>query len=1021
MFIAQAAIKYRTVTLVMAVALVIGGTFSFLGLGRLEDPEFTIFTAIVSTPYPGASPEEVEQEVTDRLETAIQTMGQVEKVTSISRPGSSLVIVDLLSTTDQDKIPQAWDELRRKVGDIQAALPPGAGPSQVNDDWGDVYGIYFAVTGDGYSLAEVEEYAKTLRRELLLVEDVASVELSGRRTRAVYIEIPRAKMAGLGLSLPEVLNTLQSQGAVVSESRLHVGEQYLRVAPTGEFDSVDEIGNLLIRGRGTGSMVRLADVAEIREGYLEPPRSLLYFDGEPAVGLGMSTVSGGNVVTMGEAVHQRLAELEGERPLGMELHVIAYQSDTVTQAVNGFLINLVEALVIVIGLLVLFMGLRSGLLIGAVLLLDILGTFIYMSVYDISLQRISLGALIIALGMLVDNAIVVTEGMLVRLQRGVDRNKAARDSVRETMWPLLGATIVAILAFAAISVSEDASGEFLSSLFLVIAASLLFSWVLAVTVTPLFGVMFLKVKDAGEQNDPYDRSFFRIYRGFLAGAVRRRWLTMALLTIALFTAVAGFGFVKQSFFPDSTRPQFVIDYWRPEGTHITDTARDANEVAAWLLEQEGVDAVTSFVGQGGLRFMLTYNPELPSSAFAQLLVTVDDAKRIDGLQLRAIDWMTEKYPDSEPTAKRFVFGPAAGAKIEARFKGDDPVLLRGLAEQAKAIMRADSNAKDVRDDWRQPVPVIRPTYAETRARNASVSRPDLAGSLQIATTGSTVGLYRDGDTLMPIVFRLAEADQSSIEQLDNAQVWSSTTGEAVPISQVVSEITTSWEDPLIRRLDRRRTITAECDPRVGVANPVFQRLRPQIEALELPPGYELEWGGEYESAGDANRMLMASVPLFFSLMILIVVGLFNSIRQPLIVFMTLPLAVIGVTAGLLVTGQPFGFVALLGFLSLSGMLIKNSVVLLDQIDINLREGQEALDAVLDAGVSRVRPVTMAAFTTVLGMTPLLFDRFWAAMAVTIMSGLSFATVLTLVVVPVLYAVFYRVDSGPAPTRQRVES
>jgi len=1021
MFIAEAAIKYRTVTLVMVLALLIGGTFSFMGLGRLEDPEFTIFTAIVSTPYPGASPEEVEQEVTDRLETAIQTMGQVDQVTSISRAGLSLVIVDLLSTTDQDKIPQTWDELRRKVGDIQVALPPGAGPSQVNDDWGDVYGIFFAVTGDGYGMAEIEEYAKTLRRELLLVEGVASVELSGRRTRAVYIEIPRAKMVGLGLSLPEVLNTLQSQGAVVSESRLHVGEQYLRVAPTGAFDSVDEIGNLLIRGRGAGSIVRLADVANIREGYLEPPQSLLYFDGEPAIGLGMSTVSGGNVVKMGEAVHQRLNELEGERPLGMELHVIAYQSDTVTEAVNGFLINLVEALVIVIGLLVLFMGLRSGLLIGAVLLLDILGTFIYMSVYDISLQRISLGALIIALGMLVDNAIVVTEGILVRLQRGVNQIKAARESVRETMWPLLGATIVAILAFAAISVSEDASGEFLASLFQVIAASLLLSWVLAVTVTPLFGVMFLKVKDGGEEKDPYDRAFFRVYRRFLAGAVRRRWLTVALLTITLFAALAGFGFVKQSFFPDSTRPQFVIDYWRPEGTHINDTARDAREVSAWLLEQDGVDAVTSFVGQGGLRFMLTYNPELPSSAFVQLLVTVDDTSRIEELQERAIAWLAETFPDAEPTTKRFVFGPATGAKIEARFKGDDPVLLRRLAEQAKVIMRGDVNAKDVRDDWRQPVPVIRPTYAETRARNASVSRPDLAGSLQIATSGSTVGLYRQGDTLMPIVFRLAEADHSSIEQLDNAQVWSSTTGKAVPISQVVSDITTSWEDPLIRRMDRRRTITARCDPRVGVASPVFERLRPQVEALELPPGYELEWGGEYESAGDANRMLMASVPLFFSLMILIVVGLFNSIRQPLIVFMTLPLAVIGVTAGLLVTGQPFGFVALLGFLSLSGMLIKNSVVLLDQIDINLRQGQKPLDAVLDAGVSRVRPVTMAAFTTVLGMTPLLFDGFWAAMAVTIMSGLSFATVLTLVVVPVLYAVFYRIDSGPAPERRRIAS
>jgi multidrug efflux pump subunit AcrB len=1020
MSIAEIAIRKKTVTLVLVGALMAGGLVSFMGLGQLEDPDFTIFTAIVSTPYPGASPEEVEQEVTDRLETAIQTMGHVDKVTSISRAGLSLVIVDLYTTVDQDKIPQAWDELRRKVGDIQVAMPPGACPSLVNDDWGDVYGIYFAITGDGYSLAEVEEYAKTLRRELLMVEGVASVELSGTQTEAVYIEIPRAKLAGLGLSFPEMLGTLESQGAVVAESRLHVEEQYLRIAPTGAFDSVDEIGNLLLRSRGTGSVVRVSDVATIRRGYVEPPQSLLYFDGEPAIGLGLSTVFGGNVVKMGEAVHHRLNELEGERPLGMEIRVISYQSDTVTKAVNGFLINLAEALLIVIGLLVLFMGLRSGLLIGFVLLLDIFGTFIFMSTFDISLQRISLGALIIALGMLVDNAIVVTEGILVRLQRGMERNRAARESVDETMWPLLGATIVAILAFAAISVSEDASGEFLASLFQVIAVSLLLSWILAVTVTPLLGVMLLK--SSGDQaSDPYDRAFFRLYRRFLAGAVRRRWVTLGVMTILLFTAVFGFGYVKQSFFPDSTRPQFFIDFWRPEGTHISDTARDVQQVSSWLHEQEGVEAVTSFVGQGGLRFMLTYEPQLPSSAYGQLLVTVDDSKRIDELQTHAIDWLAANFPDAEPKTRRFVFGTGAGAKIEARFSGKDPEVLRGLAGQAKAVMRGDPNAKDVRDDWRQRVPVIRPVYAETQARNASVSRRDLADSLQIATTGSTVGLYREADTLMPIIFRLAEADRSSIEQLDNAQVWSSSTGRAVPVSQVVSGLTTAWEDPLIRRQNRRRTITVQCDPREGVASPVFQRVQPAIEAIELPPGYELEWGGEYESANDANRMLMASVPLFFSLMVLIVVALFNTLRQTFIVFLTLPLAVIGVAAGLLLTGQPFGFVALLGFLSLSGMLIKNAVVLLDQIDINLERGQRAINAVLDAGVSRVRPVTMAAFTTVLGMTPLLFDRFWAAMAVTIMAGLAFATVLTLVVVPVLYATFYHVATTPEPEPQRNQS
>ena len=1009
MDIAGITIQKKTVTLVVTAALAIGGVFSFLGLGQLEDPEFTIFTAIVQTPYPGASPEEVELEVTDRLETAIQTMGQVEHVTSISRAGLSLIIVDLWSNTDQDLIPQAWDELRRKVGDIQRALPPGAGTSVVNDDWGDVYGALFAITGEGYSPSEIEDYAKLLRRELLMVDGVGAVELWGVQTEVVYVEMSRAKMAQLGLNPQQVFGTLSDQGAVVPDGRLHIDEQYVRVAASGAFDSLEEMGNVLIRGSGTDSMIRLADVAEIHRGYLEPPRDLLLFDGKPAIGLGIATVEGGNVVTTGQGVMNSLAALEGHRPIGMTLNTIYFQAEVVTGAVNGFLINLVEALIIVVGLLMIFMGLRSGLLIGFILLLDILGTFIYMSMADISLQRISLGALIIALGMLVDNAIVVTEGLLVRLQRGMDRFEAASLTVKETMWPLLGATIVAILAFAAISVSDDVSGEFLSSLFLVVASSLLLSWVLAVTVTPLLGVMFLTVSEESNTPDPYDRPFFRAYRRFLAGAIRHRWLTLAVMTVLLSTSVFGFSFVKQSFFPESGQPQFYIDYWKPEGTHIRDTESDIRAATDWLLEQEGVVSVTGFVGRGGSRFMLTYRPEMPSSAFAQILITVDDAGRIDDIRRSSAVFMAERFPNAEYQIHRFVFGTGGGAKIEARFKGDDPAVLREIAEQAKSVMRAEDNTKDVRDDWRQRVPVIRPIFAEAEARQAGVNRNDLAASLELVTSGSITGLYREGDTILPIVFRLPEAERSTADQLSNVQVWSSTTGRVVPVNQVVTEMKTEWEDPIIRRYDRRRTITVKADPNHGVASPVFQNLRPKIEAIELPAGYELEWGGEYESSGDANRMLLASVPLFFVLMVLIVVALFNTVRQPFIVFMTVPLAIIGVTAGLLLTGQPFGFVALLGFLSLSGMLIKNSVVLLDQIDLNIKAGQKAFGAILDAGVSRLRPVAMAAFTTVLGMTPLVFDIFWRGMAVTIMAGLTFATVLTLVIVPVLYATLYRVS------------
>lgn len=1011
MNIAGLSMEKKTVTLVLTAAMALGGMVSFMDLGKLEDPDFTIFTAIVSTPYSGASPREVEEEVTDRIETAIQTMGQVDEVRSISRAGLSLIVVDLQTTVDQEEIPQAWDELRRKVGDIQTALPPGAGPSHVNDDWGDVYGIFFAITGEGFEVSEIETYAKDLRRELLLVDGVAAVELWGMQREAVYVEISRARLAELGLGPEALVGTLQTQGVVVPDGRIQLDSQWVRIAPTGAFSSVEEMGELLLRGRGSDSMVRLKDVATLRRGVWDPPQDLLLFNGEQAIGLGIATVEGGNVVDTGRAVQQRLGELENARPVGMNLNVIAYQSRTVTEAVSGFLVNLLSAVAIVIGVLMLFMGWRVGILIGIVLILDILGTFVFMDAMDIALQRISLGALIIALGMLVDNAIVVAEGMLVRLQRGEAGRQAAEQSVAETRWPLLGATVVAILAFAAISVSEDASGEFLASLFQVVAASLLLSWVLAVTITPVLGLMILKVPDQ-PLADPYDKGFFRRYKMLLNGAIRHRGLTLVAMTLLLVFSVLGFGLVKRSFFPDSERPQFIVDYWRPEGTHISEVTRDLQSISDWLLQEEEVESVTSFVGSGGLRFILTYEPELPNSSYGQLLITVDRAEVIDELQTRTAAYLRMAFPDAEPRTKRFVFGPATGAKIEARFKGEDPAVLRHLAEQAKAVMRSDAVAKDIRDDWRQRVPVIRPKYAEPQARQAGVTRVDLARSLELASSGTVAGVYREGDDLLPIVFQLPQAERSDVSGVTNAQVWSSATGRTVPVNQVVSGFDTGFEDPLIRRFNRKRTISVQCDPAHGVADTLFQRLRPQIEALPRPSGYELEWGGEYESSTEATSMLMASVPLFFSLMVLIVVALFNNLRQPLIVFLTLPLASIGVTSGLLLTGQPFGFVALLGYLSLAGMLIKNAVVLLDQININQTAGMEPLAALLDAGVSRVRPVCMAAFTTVFGMVPLLADVFWSAMAVTIMAGLTFATVLTLVVVPVLYATLYPVFREP---------
>ena len=1009
MNLAEFALERKTTTYVLTAVLLVGGIVMFGGLGRLEDPDFTIKEAVVSTQYPGASAAQVEKEVTEVIEEAVQALGQLKEVRSISKPGLSVIYTEVQERYDKTTLPQVWDELRRKVGDAQSKLPPGVLPSVVNDDFGDVYGIFFAITGDGYSQAELLDFANLLKRELLLVQDVAKVSFWGAQTEAVYVEMSRGRMSQMGISPDRVYATLALQNQVTNSGRFRVGSDYIRIDPTGGFDSVEEIGDLLIRGGE--NLVYLRDIATIRRGFVEPSREILRYNGKPAIGLGISTAPGGNVVVMGEGVKQRLAELESQTPLGMELGVISFQSDDVTAAIDGFVINLVEAVVIVLLILMLFMGWRSGLLIGGILLITILSTFVFMSLYSINLQRISLGALIIALGMLVDNAIVVVEGMLIGAQKGMTRVQAAIKTVQDTSMPLLGATVVAILAFSAIGVSQDSTGEFCRALFQVILISLGLSWVFAVTVTPVLGAQMLKVDSSEGDSDPYAGKFYQGYRGLLKSCINFRWIT-ALVVIGLFVlSLLGFGYVDQSFFPDGTRAQFYVDFWRPEGSHILRTLEDVEQIDEWIRTLEGVESTATFTGRGALRFMLTYAAEDLNGAYGHLIIRVDDYRGIDQLGDQIVEHIEQNYPDSQAWYKKFVVGPGGGAKIEAQFRGPDPAVLRQLSEQAKTIMRSDPAAINVRDDWRQRVKVLRPRFAETPARLSGVSRPDLTSAFQMAHDGQTVGVYREEDDLLPIIARAPEEERQDPFNLNNVTVWGAT--GTVPANQVITGIDTVFEDQLIRRIDRVPTIRAQSDQGTGTAEALRIRLAPQIEAIELPSGYEFEWKGERGNSQDAQAALASKLPPTFVMMILVVIFLFDRLKQPLIIYLTLPLAVIGVTFGLLVTGNPFGFMALLGLLSLSGMLIKNAIVLIDQTDILIREGMSRFDAVIEAGVSRTRPVSMAALTTMLGMIPLFQDAFFVSMAVTIVFGLGFATVLTLVFVPVLYAIVFRIREEAA--------
>jgi len=1001
------ALNNRVVILVLTLMVSIGGFLSYGKIGRLEDPQFTIKQAVIFTQYPGATAKEVEMEITEPLETAIQELKQLHEVRSISRAGLSIIYTEIEDSYDKDTLPQVWDELRRKVTGVTAYLPPGSLAPIIQDDFGDVFGVFFAITGDGYSQHDLQKVAEDLRRELLLCEDVGKIDFWGFQQEVVYVEFDRAKLARLGLPPAAIFKTISQQNSVTEAGQVKVGSEHVRLRVTGDYVSVNDMGEQLIHGGQNSGMIRLKDVATITKGFVDPPQALLRQNGEQAVGLGISTKSGGNVVTMGDAVKEKLAELQSRIPLGVEIQIIAYQADTVRTAVDGFILNLLEAVAIVVFLLVIFMGLREGIIIGAILLITILATFISMLALDINLQRISLGALIIALGMLVDNAIVVAEGYIIKTRQGVMGVKAAEQTVQETQWPLLGATVIAILAFAAISLSKDITGEFLGSLFQVIALALGWSWIFAVTVVPYLCVTFIPSANAADKKGLYDNAFFRGYRSFLYSCIQFRWLTLMVVVAMLGVAIYGFGFVKQNFFPGSTRPQFMVDFTFPEGTHITRTDAELGKAEVFIRSLEGVTNVTNFVGQGALRFILTYEPEMPLSGYGQLLVSVDDYRKIKGLMPEVRRYLDVNHPDAVTKVEGFKLGPGGGA-VEARFKGPDSDVLRSLADQTKSIMWNHDNTSTVRSDWGERVKVGSVQMAGARSREIGVNRPEIATSLAGNFSGTMAGLYREGEDLLPIIVRPPAKQREGIQNLENVMVWSDAVGTSVPLGQVVDGMTTEWEDPVIRRLNRMRTMTVSCLQLTGTGDALFRELRAGIEAIELPHGYSLEWGGEYENSTDANKKLMAKVPLAFSAMFFISVMLFNSLRHPIIIFLGLPLALIGMAAGLLIFDMPFGFMALLGFLSLSGMLMKNEIVLLDQINIDLALGKKPLQAVIDSAVSRVRPVALAAFTTVLGMIPLLSDAFFGAMAVTIMGGLTFATILTLVVVPVLYCTIFRV-------------
>ncbi|EJG0784723.1 multidrug efflux RND transporter permease subunit VmeV [Vibrio parahaemolyticus] len=1019
MNIAEYSIKNKVISWLFIVILAIGGVTSFLELGRLEDPAFTIKDAMIVATYPGATSKEVEEELTYPLEKEIRKLPYIDRITSTSSNGMSQIMVSMKMDYGPDELPQIWDEMRRKINDLQPTLPQGVQSLQIIDDFGDVYGVMLMLTGDDYDYVELKRYADHLRREIELVDGVGKVDIAGDQQEMLFVEISLDRLASLNLDMNVVSGLLNQQNNVVSAGEVMVNGESLVIRPSGTLNTVQALENLIIHGRDTGNLIRLKDVATITRGIQEKPGNMILFNGKKAINIGISFASGVNVVEVGERLNAELSSLESIKPAGLDMSYFYNQAQEVDDSVKAFVISLAEAVAIVIIVLLFAMGLRSGVIIGVVLLLTVFGTFILMNYNNIELHRISLGALIIALGMLVDNAIVVVEGILVGLKKGRTKVQAAVDIVKQTQWPLLGATVIAITAFAPIGLSQDATGEFMGSLFWVLCFSLFLSWVTAITLTPFLADLLLKEEEKdtnGEDEDPYKGWLFVVFGALLKFSLRFRWMTVAAMVALLVGAVIAFGNVKQQFFPPSNTPMFYVDMWMPEGTDIRQTIKQAEKVESYIRQQDDIDFVSVSIGQGLQRFALTYQPEKSYEAYAQFQVRTTDRDNMFKLLHKLDDNLAKTFDEPTFQFKLMEFGPSPASKIEARITGPDPKVLRELAVQVEDILHTDPGARNIRHDWRERTKELVPVFNESKARRLGISKEDLSSTLQMAFGGSTFGVLRDGTHTLPIMMRLPEAERVDFESLQNVKIWSPSLQTYIPVDQIIDGVELDWSEPLIQRRDRKRTLTVLADHDVlsdDTAASLFARVQPKVMALHIPEGYEITWGGEYESSKDAQEGLFGSLPMGYLLMFIITILLFNSIKKPLVIWFTVPLSIIGVAFGLLTTNMPFSFTAFLGLLSLSGMILKNGIVLLDQINLELESGKDPYLAIVDSAISRVRPVSMAALTTILGMIPLVFDAFFGSMAITIMAGLGFATVLTLIVVPVMFAILFRIKPTTA--------
>lgn len=1028
---AEYALENKALIKLFIAFLVIGGLWSFYSMSKMEDPEITVKQALVMTVYPGATAHQVELEVSDKLEKAIRQMGDIDYIESKSLNDLSLIKVVLKTTVPNGELEQKWDILRKKIVDVHTQLPTGASVPMVLDDFSAVYGMFYTLTADGFSDSDMIRYTNFIQRELINIEGIRNVQIYGTATPCININIDSKEMARLGISPIEILMTLQDQNRTVYSGFFNSGDERMKVMVPGNFRDLEDIRNLVLKGHD-GNTFTLGNIADIEEDYEKPQRNKMKYDGKRAYGIAIAMESGYDILKIGNTVTEKIEELENGLPSGFKFNKVFYQPERVSDAIDTFIVNLIESVLIVIVILMLTMGFRSGVIIGTGLVITVLGSFVVLYFFDGTLQRVSLGAFIVAMGMLVDNAIVVVDGILVDSARGMKKPQSLVHTANITARPLLGATLIAIIAFMPVSLSPDMAGEYARDLFIVLAVSLLLSWILALVHVPIHSEHYLKIKTADDNTNIFNTPLYRKFRGMLTFLLHHKAGTIIGIVLLLIVSVCCFSFLPQTFFPDLTYNQIYMEYKMPEGTCIEKVEKDLEEIERYLKTNPAITHVTTSLGGTPARYNLVRSVADPSLRYGELIIDFKSHKDIDNCMQDLQEYMNRHYPDAFIRLKKYNT-MYMEFPIEILVSGPDPGVLKELRNKIQDIMREEPSAMLITDNWDDPVINMDINFNQHNARRAGLGKTDIGLSLLSVTEGIPVGSLYDGsiskniylknigynsledvtvNSMLPNITTVTEEEsiQRMLMDPERKQLLIDRLTSGRPVKEISDSISFEWKDPVAYRYNGQRAVIVQCNNAYGfTAEDTRLALEKKInERIDFPDGYSMKWLGEYKASTDSNKYLFRSLPIAVIFMFAVLVFLFRDFKKPLIIFLCLPLAYIGIVMGIFVSGKPFSFVAVVGALGLIGMMIKNGVVLIDEITAQIKTGVEPVEALLSASSSRLRPVMMASGTTILGMIPLISDAMFGPMAVAIMGGLLVGTIITLMIIPVFYALFFNI-------------